>query len=169
MTENFGKESQTPTPHARRNPPSVRWMALGALLIVAGVSLGDRLVVAHVVEKQAQLAAVYHAQDEKRARGGELTDAEKAETRRVLLGNPLVLGGVAGMLLLLPIATGVIVGRQTRSARDAAISVSAGMVIGFFIAGTGPIAVAAGAVIYAGVGALAGLLGRRMPGRRNQA
>jgi hypothetical protein len=167
MEENDNTQVETP-PRARRTPPNVRWMALGALLIVAGVSLGDRLIVANIVEKNQALAEAYHAQDAKLAHGDELTEAEKSELRGSLLGDPLLLISVASMLLLLPLVVGAIVGRLTRSVRDTAIAVAVGMVAGFAVEGTGVLAIAIGAVVYLGLGALLGLLGKRLAARRTE-
>jgi len=165
MTDADRPEDLSP-PHPRRNLPNVRWIALGALLIVAGVTLGDRLVVKHVVEKDEALAAAYHSQDEKLARGLELTDDEKSALRGTLLGDRLLLGSVSVMLLVLPFAVGVAIGWRTASILASAIAVAVGMVAGFAFEGTGVIAVAIGAVVYFGFGALAGLLGKRIARRR---
>jgi hypothetical protein len=165
MEEKGDIQERTP-PRAGRKPPNVRWMALGALLIVAGVSLGDRLIVANIVEKNQALADAYHAQDAKLARGAELTEAEKSELRGALLRSPLLLISVASMLLLLPLVVGAIVGRLTGSVRDAAISVAVGMVAGFAVEGTGVLAIAIGALVYLGLGALSGLMGKRLAARR---
>jgi hypothetical protein len=166
--ENGGPDAGD-APRAKRNLPNVRWMALGALLLVVGVTLGDRLIVANVVEKNAALAEAYHSQEAKLSRGAELTDEEKSETRETLLGDPLLVGSVAAMLLILPFAVGVAIGWRTGSMRDAAIAVAAGMVTGFALERTGAIAMAVGAVVYLGFGLLAGLLGRRLAARRAKA
>jgi hypothetical protein len=154
-----------PVEAAPKRPLSVRWIALGALLLVVGVMLGDRLIVAHVVEKNEELAKAYQAQEKKAARGQKLEGAEKAELRGKLLGNPVLVGGLAAMLLILPIGVGVAVGRLTSSKRDAAIAVAAGMAVGFAIEGTGVVPVLAGAAVYAGIGALAGIAGKRWASR----
>lgn len=154
---------------APKRPPGVRWIALGALLLVVGVKLGDGLIVAHVVQKNEELARAYQSQEAKAARGQKLGDGEKKELRGKLLGNPVLVGGLAAMLLILPFGVGVGVGRLTQSKRDAAIAVAAGMAVGFAIEGTGVVPVLAGAAIYAGLGALAGLVGRRWAVRREGA
>ena len=168
MTANDKPEGET-APRSKRRTPNVRWMALGALLIVGGITLGESLVVTHIVEKSEVLSKAYHSQDAKIAKGGELTDEEKADLRGALLGDTGLLGGLAAMLVLLPFCAGVLVGKLTGSARDAAITVAVGMAVGFAYEGTGVIAIIAGAVIYLGLGALAGLLGRRFAGRRQAA
>lgn len=168
MTTNDKPEGEA-APRAKRRPPNVRWMALGALVIVGGVTLGESLVVTHIVEKSEALSKAYHSQDAKMAKGEELTDEEKADLRGALLGDTTLLGGLAAMLVLLPFGAGVLVGRLTGSARDAAITVAVGMAVGFAYEGTGVVAIALGAVIYLGLGALAGLVGRRLGTRREAA
>jgi hypothetical protein len=168
MAENQNPEERH-EPRATRNPPNVRWMALGALLIVAGVALGERLIVVHVVEKDEVLAKAYHSQDAKLTRGVELTGAEKSELRGSLLGNRLLLGSLGVMLLILPFVVGVAIGQRTASVRDAAIAVAVGMVASFAYEGTGALAIAIGAVAYFGLGALSGLIGKRLAARRAEA
>jgi len=152
-------------PSPKAGSVSIRWVVIGAIALCAGVALGDRLIVKHVVEKNETLAAAYHSQDEKLAHGTELTDDEKDALRGTLLGDRLLLGSAAVMLLVLPFAVGVAIGWRTRSARAAAIAVAAGMVAGFAFEGTGAVAIAVGAVVYFGLGVLAGLLGKRLARR----
>jgi hypothetical protein len=159
-------EPNEPVGGAAKRPLSIRWIALGALILVVGVKLGDGLIVAHVVEKNEALAKAYHKHEAKAARGSKLADDEKAELRGKLLGNPALVGGLAAMLLILPFGVGVAVGRLTSAKRDAAIAVASGMAVGFAIEGTGVVPVVAGAVVYTGLGALAGLVGKRLAARR---
>jgi hypothetical protein len=168
MAENHEPEREA-APRAKRRPLNVRWMAVGALVLVAGITLAQSLLETHVIEKDEVLSRAYHAKDAKLDRGGELTDEEKSDLRGVLLGSTALLSGLAAMLLVLPLAVGVIVGRFTGSVRDTAITVAVGMAGGFAYARTGVLAIVIVALIYLGIGALAGLVGRRLAARARAA
>jgi len=157
---------------------AVRWIVLGALALVAGVMLGDKLLLANVVQKDdGELRRAYAAQDRKCAGGEAPSEAEKGEFRSLALGNGALVAGFAVMLLFLPIAVGAAVGGLARSKLAATIAVAAGMLTGLAIEGVfaewvragalgGAVRIAAALAIYAGLGALGGLAGKRLALRR---
>jgi len=163
-------EASTP----RGGSLSIRWIALGAIIITAGIALADKVVVAHVVRSSeiegdsanSDFAVIKAAIDKGAA---EMTPEEKAELRSAVAGQWPIVAAFAVALLLVPIAIGVVIGRRTSSILSAAIAVCAGAIIGFAVEGVEPLAVAIGAVVYLGIGALTGLLGKRLAARRQAA
>jgi hypothetical protein len=149
---------------------SIRWIALGAIIIIAGVTLTDKIVSAYV-ERQggarsdsadSDFAVITAAMD----KNAELTPEEKAELRSAVAGQWPIVAAFAVVLLLVPIAMGFVIGWRTSSVLSAAIAVCAGASIGFVIERVSPIPIAIGSVVYLGLGALAGLLGKRFAARR---
>jgi hypothetical protein len=156
---------------------SIRWSLIGALVIVAGITLGDKLLWKSITdaasdgtlssdaERAALVAATTKGPD-------KMTDAEKDATRSAVAGDRALVASLALMLLVLPFAVGAVIGVGTKSVLSAAVSVAAGAVAALGMATSGGRAVLVilvAAVVYFCLGALAGLLGRKIARHRSLA
>ncbi len=171
------EERESTSDARRKSALSVRWIFLGVLVLAVGVKFGNGLLLAHVVERNERLAKAFHAQDSKMRRGEEPSVEEKAAFKSLAFGNGAIVAGLAAMLLVLPLGVGFAIGKITATKRNAAIAVTVGMTIGFAITDVitekmkagWAIALAwllAAVAIYAALGALAGLAGKRLAKRR---
>ncbi len=90
----------------------------------------------------------------------ESLDAEKDEVRSILFGSMGVILSLAVLLLFIPFAVGAAVGRLSGRVKDGALACAAGMLIVAVTRGT-MIGALVALVLYGGIGALGGFVGRR--------
>jgi hypothetical protein len=149
---------------------SIRWIAVGAIVLWGLVSIGELLIARYVIAPNDVLTeAMERAGDIQRRKdleesddeqAMETLDTEKDEVRSILLGSMGVIVSLALLLLFIPFMVGAGVGRFSGRVKDGALACAAGMLIVAVTRGTMIGAVVA-IVLYLGIGALGGLLGRR--------
>ena len=149
---------------------SIRWIAVGAIVLWGLVSIGELIIARYVIAPNDVLTeAMERAGDIQRRKdleesddeqAVETLDTEKDEVRSILLGSMGVIVSLALLLLFIPFMVGAAVGRFSGRVKDGALACAAGMLIVAVTRGTMIGAVVA-IVLYLGIGALGGLLGRR--------
>ena len=175
MSEERIEPAQTLAP--KRGGFSIRWSLIGALIIVAGITLGDKLLWKSITDaasegtmpSDGERAALVNAT----TKGPDkLSDAERDEVRSAVAGDRVLVASLALMLFVLPFGVGLVIGVGTKSVLSAAVAVAAGAVAALGMATSGGRAVlilAVAALAYFCLGALAGLLGRKIARRRSPA
>ena len=150
---------------------NIRWIAAGAIVLWGLVSLGELLITRYVIAPDDGLTEALERAGEIQKRKDDLAnsedeqamevlDAEKDEVRSILLGSMGVILSLAVLLFFIPFAVGTAVGRFSGNVKDGALACSAGMVIVAVTRGT-MIGALVALVLYLGIGALGGLVGRR--------
>ena len=149
---------------------SIRWIAVGAIVLWGLVSVGELLIARYIIapndglteamERAGEIQKRKDLASEEDEREMEILDTEKDEVRSILLGSVGVIVSLVVLLLLIPFAVGAVVGRFSGRVKDGALACAAGMVIVAVTRGTMIMAIIA-LVLYLGIGALGGLVGRR--------
>ena len=149
---------------------SIRWIAVGAIVLWGLVSVGELLIARYIIapndglteamERAGEIQKRKDLASEEDEREMEILDTEKDEVRSILLGSVGVIVSLVVLLLLIPFAVGAVVGRFSGRVKDGALACAAGMVIVAVTRGTMIMALIA-LVLYLGIGALGGLVGRR--------
>ncbi len=149
---------------------SIRWIAVGAIVLWGLVSVGELLIARYVIAPNDVLSGAMERAGEIQRRQDlegsddeqteETLDSEKDEVRSILLGSMCVIVSLALLLLFIPFMVGATVGRFSGRVKDGALACAAGMLIVAVTRGTMIGAVVA-IVLYLGIGALGGLVGRR--------
>ena len=149
---------------------SIRWIAVGAIVLWGLVSIGELLIARYVIapndvlteamERAGEIQKRQDLEESDDEQAMETLDTEKDEVRSILLGSMGVLVSLALLLLFIPFMVGAVVGRFSGHVKDGALACAAGMLIVAVTRGTMIGAVVA-IVLYLGIGALGGLVGRR--------
>jgi hypothetical protein len=150
---------------------NIRWIAAGAIVLWGLVSIGELLIAGYVIAPNEKLTEALKRTGEIQKRKDlanpddeqamESLDAEKDEVRSIFLDNMGVVLSLVVLLFFIPFAVGVAVGRFSGCVKDGALACAAGMVIVAVTRGMMIIALVA-LVLYLGIGALGGLVGRRL-------
>ena len=167
-----GEPNKTSEP--KRGGVSVRWVVIGALVVIAGITLGDKLLWNSIMDAPKEESAS-SASDREAIRAAaaktpdDLSDEEKQEIRSAVAGDWVLVASLALMLIVLPFGVGLFVGAGTKSLLNAAVAVTVGAVAALAMSVTSERAIIVLAIatpLYFGLGALAGLLGKRIARRR---
>jgi hypothetical protein len=168
---------ESASPQGRAEPKRVggwnpRWVLVGgalfALLFLGGEKLIEHFIVANdpvlkqIIEQQLQKQST--AEDT----GGQgVSESDKRELRGALMSNrALVLSGVL-LFLMTPLLVGGLVGYFTRAIRNGAVSCGLGMVAVMLLSTNKVLYGLVFGLVYAGLGALGALVGRRLRARRS--
>ena len=149
---------------------SIRWIAAGAIVLWGLISVGELLIARYIIAPNDGLTEAMERAGEIQKRRDlagsedeqamESLDTEKDEVRSILLGSMGVIVSLVLLLAFIPFAVGAAVGRFSGNIKDGALACAAGMVIVAVTRGS-MIGAAVALVLYLGIGALGGLLGRR--------
>jgi hypothetical protein len=153
---------------------SVRWVVIGALVLIAGITLGDKVLWKSIVnaprEGSASSAPDHEAIRAAAAKASDdMSDEEKHALRSAVAGDRILVASLALMLIVLPFGVGIVVGAGTKSLLNAAVAVAVGAAVALGMSVTDERAIIVLAIatpLYFGFGALAGLIGKRLAARR---
>jgi hypothetical protein len=151
----------------RRKHWNPRWVFFGAAIFALVFIGGEKLIEHMIVANDPALTELIEAQLQKQAAGPgdgqeQVSEIDKQRLRAALLNNRTLV--VAGMLLFLltPLGVGALVGFFTGAIRNGAVACGIGTIAVMFLSTNEVLLGLIFGLVYAGLGALGALAGKRL-------